>query len=76
MPWFAIRTVYHFGVKDNGTDVFEERVVCFEAASWDEAHDKAHEESERYAREGEVEAHPAQEGYELDDGALIDGHEV
>ena len=31
MAWYAIRSVYLFGVKEDGTNVFEERVVAFEA---------------------------------------------
>lgn len=49
MPWFAIRSVYLFGQKFDDTNVFEERIVCFEAASAHEAHVKAKRESEQYA---------------------------
>ena len=41
MSWYAIRTVYDWGTKTDGTAVFEERIVVFEATSWDEAHTKA-----------------------------------
>jgi len=76
MPWYAIRTVYHFGTKEDGTSVFEERVVCFEAASWDEAYVKADAESTEYARVNEVRAHPAKSGYEQDGEPLLDGYEL
>jgi hypothetical protein len=76
MPWYAIRTVYHFGTKNDGTNVFEERVVCFEAASWAEAHAKADTESDKYAKAHEMEAHPEQSGYEQDGEPLIDGYEI
>lgn len=76
MPWFAIRSVYHFGTKSDGTNVFEERVVCFEAASSEEAHKKAQSESTAYAETNGFTAHEEQSGYEQDGDALIDGYEL
>ena len=76
MPWFAIRTVYHFGEKSDGTNVFEERVVCFCAESSEEAHSKASAESANYEAQNHVTAHPEQSGYEQDGEALIDGYEL
>jgi hypothetical protein len=77
MPWYAIRTVYLFGQKPDGvTNVFEERVVAFEAASWDEANAKGDAESTAYAEVNGFEAHPEQSGYEQDGAALVDGYEV
>lgn len=76
MTWFAIRTVYHFGVKSDGMNVFEERVVCFSAQSSEEAHSKASAESDRYAVQNNVVAHPEQSGYRQDGAALVDGYEV
>lgn len=76
MPWYAIRNVYLFGTKQNGTNVFEERVVCFEAQSWDEAHKKAEAEAAEYARDNGFIAYSEQSGYEQDGNALIDGYEV
>ena len=76
MPWFAIRTVYHFGVKSDGTNVFEERVVCFEAANSAEAHRNADAESDAYARQNNFAVHPEQSGYEQDGSSLIDGYEI
>ena len=76
MPWFAIRTVYLFGIKADGTNVFEERVVSFEAADSDEAHRKADIESEEYASENNFLPHPEQSGYQLDDEPLIERYEI
>ena len=76
MPWYAIRTVYHFGVKLDGTNVFEERVVCFNAESWREAHLRAEVESERYEKENNVIAHSEQSGHEQDGEILVDEYEV
>lgn len=76
MAWYAIRTVYHFGMKDDGKNVFEERVVCFQAESWKEAHDRAREESHVYAEANDFTPHPEQVGYEQDNEALIDGYEL
>jgi len=76
VPWYAIRTVYHFGVKSDGTNVFEERVVCFNAESWGEAHLRAELESEHYEKQNNVVAHPEQSGYEQDGENLVDEYEV
>jgi hypothetical protein len=76
VPWFAIRSVYHFGQKDDGTNVFEERVVCFEADTPEEAHRKGSAESEQYAADLGFEVFPEREGYRQDDEPLIDGYEV
>lgn len=76
MNWYAIRTIYLFGSKADGTNVFEERVVCFSASTWDEAFSKARAESQAYAEANDYEAHPDQSGYEQDGDDLIDGYEV
>ncbi len=76
MPWFAIRSVYLFHTKSDGTNVFEERVVCFEADTAEAAHDKAFAERDAYAAERGFVAHRHQVGYEQDGAALIDGYEV
>ena len=76
MPWYAIRTIYHFGEKADGTNVFEERVVCFEASDWPEAHAKAKTESATYCEGGGFVAHPVTVGYEQDGEKLIDGYEI
>jgi hypothetical protein len=76
MAWFGIRSVYLFGKKSDGTNIFEERIVCFEAESADEAFAKAEAESERYAQANGFEAFPEREAYEQDGDRLIDGYEV
>ena len=76
MPWFAIRSVYLFGRKSDGTNVFEERVVCFEAPTADDAHARAARESERYAADNGFEVFPEREAYRQDDEPLIDGYEL
>lgn len=76
MPWYAIRTVYHFGVKGDGTNVFEERIVSFEASDWPEAHAKAEAESDTYAKDRDLSVHPERSGYEQDGEPLIDGYEI
>lgn len=76
MSWYAIRTVYLFDKKLDGQNVFEERVVCFEAESWEEAHSKARDEADEYAALHELTAHPEQIGYEQDGVPLIDGYEL
>lgn len=76
MAWYAIRTVYHFGVKNDGTNIFEERIVCFRADSDELAYRRARQEAVKYATEHNFVAHPDQSGYRLDEGDLVDGFEV
>jgi len=76
MPWFAIRNLYHFGVKSDGKNVFEERVVCFQAATEDEAHKKGLKEAEQYATDNDFTVGPDQYAYRQDDRNLIDGYEL
>lgn len=76
MPWYAIRTVYHFGVKSDGTNVFEERVVSFNARDWNEAYEKARAESLDYAKDRDLPFHPERIGYEQDGAPLVDGYEL
>lgn len=76
MAWFGVRSVYLFGRKSDGTNVFEERIVCFKAGSADEALERGRVESERYAADNGMEAFPVRESYEQDGDSLIDGYEV
>jgi len=76
MEWIAIRSVYHFGVNAQGINVFEERVVVFEANDFNDAHAKAKSEAESYANENGFTMHPEQVGYKQDGEKLIDGYEV
>jgi hypothetical protein len=76
MPWFGVRSLYHFGVKPDGRNIFEERVVCFEGSSFDEAQDKAHLECETYAKDHGFTWFPKTVAYEQDGDKLIQGYEV
>jgi hypothetical protein len=76
MLWFAVQSLYFCRRKSDGTSIFEERVVVFEAESAAEAFEKAERESDQYARVNDFKAHPVQEGYEQDGEPLIDGYEV
>lgn len=76
MSWYAFRSVYLFGIKLDGTNVFEERVVCFEASGWQEALTKASKESDAYALENNCTCHPQHSGYEQDGNPLVDGYEI
>ena len=79
MNWYAIRTIYHFGVKNDGTNVFEERIVAFEAPDEESAFKKAEIENNDYSSfddsEG-FEIHPELELYVQDGEKLIDGYEL
>jgi len=76
LDWFGIRTVYHFGQKKDGTNLFEERVCVFSGVDSDEAFAKAQVEAEEYTTGLGMEWHPLQECYLLDGDSLIDGYEV
>ena len=76
MNWYGIQSVFLFGQKSDGTNVFEERVVCFQGATLEEAHRKGREEAERYALDNGFKFHAAQVGYQQDGEALVDGYEV
>lgn len=76
--WYAVRTVYLWGQKSNGVNVFEERIVAFKTTSDAEVFAKAAKEADEYAVQDDYsyEIHPQQTLYRLDDGDLIDGHEI
>ena len=76
MSWYAARTVYLFGIKENGKNIFEERIVCFESTDFSGAHLKAERESEEYMRDNDFQAHPEQYVYLQDGEKLIDGYEL
>ena len=79
MAWFAVRSVYLWAQRSDGNNVFEERVVVFEAPSRDEAWEKAMREAEAYRterREVSYVKHPDSVMYDLDLGPYEDGAEV
>ena len=76
MAWYGVRSVYLFGCKSDGTTIFEERVVCFEAAGSAEALEKGRRESLAYAKENGVQVFAERESYEQDGAALVEGCEV
>lgn len=48
MGWYGVRSVYRFEAAVDGHDVYEERVVLFEADDFDAAIAKAEEEATAY----------------------------
>jgi hypothetical protein len=74
--WFGIRSIYLFGMKNDGTNIFEERIVVFTASSSDEALSKAEHEAKEYATSLQMSVHPYMVLYWQDGEALIDGYEV
>ncbi len=76
MGWYAVRNIYHFGTKESGKNIFEERIVGFEAASFEEANSKASKESAAYAKENDFEVHSEQVAYKQDGEPLINGYEL
>lgn len=76
MKWFAVRSLYKFGVKKDGKNIFEERIVCFGAPDFDVAATRAREEAETYAKDNDFELHEEQLVYKQDGESLIDCYEV
>ncbi|MCO1336843.1 DUF4288 domain-containing protein [Microbulbifer sp. OS29] len=79
MKWFAVRTIFHFGIKEDGKNVFEERTVVFSGESAEEAFEKADAEVEEYSKcddRADLAIHPSKELYIQDGDPLIDGYEV
>jgi len=76
MNWYAVRSVYHFGTKKNGKNIFEERIVCFEASDFEEANSKGVDESKIYAEENGFDVYSEQLTYKQDGESLIDGYEL
>jgi Domain of unknown function (DUF4288) len=76
--WFGIRTIFLWGKRKNdGLNVFEERVVVFSADTVEDALAKAEREAEEYAAANRMEAqHGLQVAYYQDGDPLIDGYEV
>lgn len=73
--WFAIRQLFHFGMAEDGQNIFEERVVCF-AGTEAEAYAKAQMEADEYADFHGFVVHSQMDGYRQDDEPLVDGYEV
>ena len=75
--WFAVRTVFKFGVKSDGTNLYEERIVGFTAQDADAAMEKAETESDEYVRGSSIgQIHDDVWSYEQDGDDLIDGYEL
>jgi len=76
--WFAVRSVFKFGEKKDGTNIFEERVVLFRAENEKEAFARAEDEAREYLDEDDdEEMHPHLELYKIDDDVDdLDGQEV
>ena len=74
--WYGIRSIFLFGRKKDGTNVFEERVVVFSGVTVERAFAKAKKEAENYAKVLNMKMHPYMEAYTQDGDDLIDGYEV
>lgn len=74
--WYGVRSVYLFGQKNDGTNVFEERVVVFSGKSAEEALLKAQDEADQYAKDCDIEKADILESYQQDGDPLKEGVEV
>ena len=74
--WYGVRSIFLFGRKKDGTNVFEERIVAFSGATVVRVFAKAKKEAEAYAKALNMKLHPCTEAYTQDGDALIDGYEV
>lgn len=79
MNWYVIRTVYLWGHKNDGTNVFEERVVACSGKCHEEALARGKDESQQYSDELEhisYEFHLEQVSYVLDSDDYVQGQEL
>src|SRR5262245_58935098 len=76
MEWFAVRSVFRFGEKSDGTTIYEERIVGFSGANVRDALAKAEAESEQYAKDGGFKLVGDLMAYQQDGEPLIDGYEL
>ncbi len=76
ISWFGVPTLYRFGAKVDGTNLFEERIVVFSATTPQEALSKTEWEADEYAAFNSLQRHAWVEAYEQDGDSLIDGDEV
>lgn len=74
--WFAVRTVYLFGTKPDGRNLYEERIVAFAAGDLEQARGKAAREAEAYAAKLQVQGYSQQVVYEQEGRPLLDGYEL
>jgi hypothetical protein len=74
--WFGIRSVFFWGTRADGMNIFEERTCVFSGASIDDAFVKSEKEADAYADFIGAVCHSWQEAYYQDGDALIDGYEV
>jgi hypothetical protein len=74
--WYGIRSIFLFGRKKDGTNLFEERVVVFSAVTVEQAFAKARKEADAYAKVINGKRHSYMEAYIQDGDALIEGYEV
>lgn len=76
MAWFGVRSLYLCSVKPDGTNIFEERVCCFEGDSFDAALDKSQLAAQTYAQDNDFTWYPESVAYEQEGDTLIEGYEV
>ena len=76
IEWYGVRSVYHFGKKKNGTNLFEERICLFSGKDSADALEKAYREAVIYAKDGDMKRFPELVSYLQDGEILIDGYEV
>ncbi len=77
--WFAVRTIYKFGKKKNGRNIYEERIVTFSGINLDEIWHKAEIEANEYSlhlRYNGKLKYITTMAYLQDGDKLIDGYEV
>jgi len=75
-PWYAIRSTFCVGVKDD-SNVYEERIVVFRAESIEEAFSKAKIEAKQYESESGFEWIGQLDSYHIfDPEEISEGREV
>ena len=74
--WFGIRSVFFWGTRSDGMNIFEERICVFSGESFDDAFAKSEKEADSYAEFNGFICHSMQEAFYQDGAALIDSYEV
>jgi len=74
--WFGVRSVFFWGTRADGINIFEERICVFSGNSFEVAFKKAELEADIYAEYIGAICHSDQEAFEQNGDALIDGYEV
>ena len=61
--WFGVRSVFFWGTRADGMNIFEERICVFSGESFDDAFAKSEKEADSYAEFHGFICHSMQEAF-------------